>query len=131
MLSKRTSRSLAIAASALSVSTQAPAQELAPKEPVTLINAFEVPADQVETTIEGWRSARAFLETQPGYIETQLHRSIMPKARFQLVNVARWESADDYIAAIQKYRESGAAGALKGTVFHAALYVPIEQEDGS
>ncbi|XYK79200.1 MAG: antibiotic biosynthesis monooxygenase family protein [Labrenzia sp.] len=124
MLSRRTSRTLAIAASALSVSTQAPAQELSPKEPVTLINAFEVPADQVETTIEGWRSARAFLETQ-------LHRSIMPKARFQLVNVARWESADDYAAAIQKYRESGAAGALKGNVFHAALYVPIEQEDGS
>jgi heme-degrading monooxygenase HmoA len=131
MLSKRTSRTLAIAASALSVSAQVPAQELSPKEPVTLINAFEVPADQVETTIEGWRSARAFLETQPGYIETQLHRSIMPKARFQLVNVARWESADDYAAAIQKYRESGAGGALKGTVFHAALYVPIEQEDGS
>ena len=131
MLSKRTSRTLAIAASALSVSAHAPAQELSPKEPVTLINAFEVPADQVETTIEGWRSARAFLETQPGYIETQLHRSIMPKARFQLVNVARWESADDYAAAIQKYLDSGAAGALKGTVFHAALYVPIEQEGGS
>ncbi len=37
MLSKRTSRTLAIAASALSVSAHAPAQELSPKEPDTLI----------------------------------------------------------------------------------------------
>ena len=56
-------------------------------EPVILINAFEVPAAEAETFIAAWEKTRDYLETQPGYIDTALHRALTPDAEFQFVNV--------------------------------------------
>lgn len=98
--------------------------------PVTLINAFEVREDQLERTISFWEKARDFLATQPGYISTRLHQSLTPEARFQLVNVARWESPKDFQAAIEKMRAGGLGADMKDTVFHAALYRVIRTDEG-
>ncbi len=99
--------------------------------PVTLINAFEVPAGKLDAAITAWEAARDFLESQPGYIETTLHRTITPNAKFQLVNVAKWESAATFQAAIRKYHQSGSSTAFEGITYHPALYIPIKQENGS
>ncbi|WP_051644775.1 antibiotic biosynthesis monooxygenase family protein [Labrenzia sp. DG1229] len=72
--------------------TAAIAADLKTNDPVTLINVFEVPADQIDTTVEFWEKSRDFLRQQPGYISTRLHRALAPDARFQLINVAIWES---------------------------------------
>ena len=62
-------------------------------EPLTLINAFEVPADEADRFIAAWEKARDYLATQPGYVDTALHQAVGPEAEFQFVNIARWRSA--------------------------------------
>lgn len=67
--------------------------------PVTLINVFEVPAQQVDAFIARWRERAAVMSTQPGLVDTRLHRALSSQTRFQLVNVAHWDSAEAVQAA--------------------------------
>jgi len=91
-------------------------------EPLTLINAFEVPADEADRFIAAWEKARDYLATQPGYVDTALHQAVGPEAEFQFVNIARWRSAEDFAAAIGSpgFRESAAG--LAGYRPHPGLY---------
>ena len=61
-----------------------------PSEPLVLINAFEVAPDEDDEFIRGWERARDYLQTQPGYVDTALHRRVSPDADFRFVNVGRW-----------------------------------------
>jgi heme oxygenase (mycobilin-producing) len=67
--------------------------------PVTLINVFEIPAEQVDAFIEGWAERARIMTTRPGFRDTLLHRALSPEGRFQLVNVAHWDSAESTAAA--------------------------------
>lgn len=89
---------------------------------VILINAFEVPAEDAEKFIAAWEKTRDYLRTQPGYVDTALHQAVGPDAEFQFVNVARWRTAGDFMAAMQSpgFRESAAG--LSGYRPHPALY---------
>jgi heme-degrading monooxygenase HmoA len=91
-------------------------------EPVILINAFEVPGDQAGQFMAAWEKARDYLRSQPGYIDTTLHRALTPDADFQFVNVARWQTAAAFLAATQSqgFRES--AIGLVGYRTHPSLY---------
>jgi heme-degrading monooxygenase HmoA len=91
-------------------------------EAVTLINAFEVPAEDAEKFIAAWEKARDYLRTQPGYVDTALHQATRPDAEFQFVNIARWRTVDDFMVATQSpgFRESAAG--LAGYRPHPALY---------
>jgi hypothetical protein len=60
------------------------------REGVTLINPFEVPAEEDERFLAGWHDIRRSLSSQRGYLGTRLHRSDDADLRF--VNVARWSS---------------------------------------
>ena len=91
-------------------------------EPVILINAFEVPAAEAETFIAAWEKTRDYLETQPGYIDTALHRALTPDAEFQFVNVAQWQTPEEFRAAIQSPGFQQAATGLVGYRPHPALY---------
>jgi heme-degrading monooxygenase HmoA len=91
-------------------------------EPVILINAFEVPAAEEAEFIAAWEKTRDYLESQPGYIDTALHQAMTPGADFQFVNMARWRTAEDFLAAIQSAGFQQAAAGLSGYRPHAALY---------
>jgi heme-degrading monooxygenase HmoA len=67
---------------------------------VTLINPFEVQAGLEDEGRAYWDKAAAHLRQQPGYLWTRLHRAISPDARFLYVNVAQWESAAHFGAAV-------------------------------
>jgi heme oxygenase (mycobilin-producing) len=67
--------------------------------PVTLINVFEVPAGQVEEFITQWRVRAKVMAAAPGFRDARLHRAVSSQARFQLVNVAHWDSRADPDAA--------------------------------
>ena len=95
---------------------------------VVLINAFEVPQDQRDAVVAAWEDARDFLSTQPGYIETALHGAITPGARFELVNIARWESLEAFMDATQAMRASGVFKPPQGTVANPALYSVIRTD---
>jgi heme-degrading monooxygenase HmoA len=67
--------------------------------PVTLINVFEMPAEHADVFGDGWRERAALMSTKPGFLDTRLHRALSSQSRFQLVNVARWESREAFEAA--------------------------------
>jgi heme-degrading monooxygenase HmoA len=67
--------------------------------PVTLINVFEVPTEHVEVFIAQWRERAALMSTKPGFLDSRLHRALSSQTRFQLINVAHWESREAWQAA--------------------------------
>ena len=67
---------------------------------VILINPFDVPTGKARECLEFWGKAADYMRRQPGFISTRLHRAISPEARFRLINVAEWESAEAFSAAI-------------------------------
>ncbi|MDQ3859530.1 MAG: antibiotic biosynthesis monooxygenase [Actinomycetota bacterium] len=71
------------------------------REPLVLINAFEVPPDKDDEFIRGWEAARDYLQSQPGYVSTALHGALSPDADFRFVNVVRWQSREAFQAAVQ------------------------------
>jgi heme-degrading monooxygenase HmoA len=91
-------------------------------DPLTLINAFEVPSDQAEQFIAAWEKTRDYLSSQPGYVDTALHQAVSPSADFRFVNIGHWDSAEEFMAATQSpgFRESAAG--LAGYRPHPGLY---------
>lgn len=91
-------------------------------EPVVLINAFEVPADQAEQFIAAWEQTRDYLRSCPGLIETALHQALTPGPDFLFVNIARWQTAEAFGTALGSdgFRESAAG--LAGYRPHPGLY---------
>ena len=67
---------------------------------VTLINPFELPPGREEDAVAYWDRCADVLRRQPGFISARLHHAIMPGARFALVNVAEWESAEHFQTAV-------------------------------
>jgi heme-degrading monooxygenase HmoA len=65
---------------------------------VTLINAFEIDQGNREKAIEFWELAAEHMRRQPGFVSTRLHASVVPWARFQLINIAEWESVEHFEA---------------------------------
>lgn len=66
---------------------------------VTLINVFEVPTEHVDAFVAQWRERAALMSTKPGFLDSRLHRALSSQSRFQLVNVAHWESREAWQAA--------------------------------
>ena len=80
---------------------------------VVLINPFEVPSGVSDTDfLAGWERAAAYMSRQQGFVGTRLHRALRPDARFRFINVAEWESAADFQAAIatDEFRELARGG---------------------
>ena len=67
-----------------------------------LINPFEVPEDMDDGRfLEGWGRAADYMRTRPGFVGSRLHRAVSPNPRFRFVNVAEWESPQDFQAAVR------------------------------
>jgi len=96
-------------------------------QPVTLINVFEVPQGRLEETIRFWEAARDVLMRQPGYVSTRLHQAITPDARFQLINVAVWESTATFAAATARIAQEVRVPPPEGLRFTAALFREIRE----
>lgn len=67
---------------------------------VTLINVVEIPADQVDQFVIGWKQRAEIMSTLPGFRDYALHRALIANARYQLVNVAHWDSREAFEAAM-------------------------------
>lgn len=76
------------------------------KSTVVLINPFSVPKGREEEFIKMWNETAERMKNEPGFIETKLHRSLDPDARFQFINIAHWESQEAWQAAVSKVRIS-------------------------
>lgn len=69
---------------------------------VTLINPFEVPEGQEEQFLKEWTEAAEVIRQEPGFLSTRLHKSLNPQTKFRFINVAQWESAQHFQAAMSK-----------------------------
>jgi heme-degrading monooxygenase HmoA len=88
---------------------------------IVLINPFEVPEGQPdEAFLAGWQRAAEYMQAQPGFVNTRLHRALGPDARFRFINVAEWETADAFRAAVTSPEFRQLAGT--GPSGHPALY---------
>ena len=87
---------------------------------VVLINPFEVPQGVSDDDfLAGWQRAADYLRTQPGFVNTRLHRAMSSDARFRFVNVAEWESPAAFQAAVTS---EGFRQLTGGAMGNAALY---------
>ena len=67
--------------------------------PVTFLNIFEVPREDIAAFTAGWRERIALVDGAPGFRGAQLLEAVSEDARFQLVNVTRWDSLEAQQAA--------------------------------
>src|SRR5262245_28427921 len=99
-------------------------------EPVTLINVFEVPQDELDAFVDDWRTRAEFMSRQAGFRSFRLHRALSPDSKFQLVNVAEWESAEALQAAVShpdfQAGISHVAETFTGTA-HPGLFRVVEE----
>ena len=75
-------------------------------EPLVLINLFSMPAELVDDFVGGWEASIAAAKDAPGFRGTRLHRSVDPDSPYPVVNIARWESVEDWQAAFDTYFSS-------------------------
>lgn len=67
--------------------------------PVTLMNGFAVSPDRDEAFRELWTKTSTYFTARPGFISLRLHRAVAPEAQHRWVNVAVWQSEEDFRAA--------------------------------
>jgi heme-degrading monooxygenase HmoA len=103
-------------------------------EPITLINVFEIRQDDVEAFLRDWQERAEFLGRQPGFRSLRLHRALSPDARFQLVNVAEWDSAEALQAATsQDFFQQSAQRSMHefAVAAHPATYRVVLEATGA
>lgn len=100
------------------------------EKPVVLINTFTVPAGKTEEAVAAWEVARDFLREQDGYISTRLHMALGADARYQLINIAKWESPEQFRSAVSAMRAAGVLRgvAVAGVVGDPNLYTVIRRD---
>lgn len=93
---------------------------------VILLNPFDVPAGKEQEALALWERAAAVMRKSPGFITTRLHRAISPNVRFQLINMAEWESVEHFVAAIEtdEFKEA-TAGSMESFPHFPGLYEVI------
>ena len=66
---------------------------------VVLVNCFKVPAGREEEFFAMWEQVNSYMRRKPGYLAHKLHRSLAPDAPYRFINVAQWQSIEDFNAA--------------------------------
>lgn len=105
-------------------------------EPLVLINLFSMPADMVDRFVDNWEANISRASGAPGFRGTRLHRAIDLDAEFPIVNIARWDSVEEWQATVSEHFSSPGAsqgttqgasqGAGRGPVSaHPALYTVV------
>jgi quinol monooxygenase YgiN len=97
--------------------------------PMTLINLFTVSPEQEEGFVARFTATAEALKGLPGFLGTDLHKNAgVGDQSYRFVNIAKWESADHWRAALPTIiagaRSLGGEG---GVIPTAALYESIFQ----
>ncbi|MCP9989120.1 antibiotic biosynthesis monooxygenase [Streptomyces sudanensis] len=66
---------------------------------ITLINAFELPAERIDEWLPHRLDQAELMSKAPGFRDSRLHRAVAPDTRFQLVDIAHWDSPEAWHAA--------------------------------
>lgn len=83
------------------------------EDDVTFINVFEIAREDLEGFKAGWTRLAGIMASAPGFRGARLHEAISGDTRFQLVNVAHWESE-------QAWRDAAANPEMRAAVTEIA-----------
>lgn len=61
-------------------------------DPITLINAFSLPAEESERFVDRWKDNARAMASQPGFVGAKLFTALNPGAELLHINVTEWES---------------------------------------
>lgn len=110
-------------------------------EPVTVINLITMPTDTADAFVEAWQATTAPLRNAPGFRGTRLLRALSPDEPYQVVNVAQWDSIEQWRVALsavqpdeEQRRQSEAAGIKPEHFFYRVVSVtpdPLEPSAGA
>lgn len=99
-------------------------------EPVTVINLITMPAAAADAFVEAWPTNSASISNAPGFRGTSLMRALSPDDPYQVVNVAQWDSIEqwrDALSAVQpdeeRRRQAEAAGIKPQHFFYRVVSV--------
>lgn len=100
---------------------------------VIMINVIEIPADQIDEFLAGWKKRAHIMSTLPGFRNYRLHQAVFADSRFQLVNVACWNSLAAVAAAMSnpEFQANRQAVELRGDLDikpYAALYTVVASD---
>ncbi|MBC8067796.1 MAG: antibiotic biosynthesis monooxygenase [Deltaproteobacteria bacterium] len=56
----------------------------------------EIEEAREEEYLAMWQKAADEMAKQPGFVRTNMYRTVLPNAEFRLVNVAEWKSMADW-----------------------------------
>jgi heme-degrading monooxygenase HmoA len=80
---------------------------------VTFMNIFEIDPATVDGFAAGWSDRARLMSSAPGFRDVRLHRAVSSAARFQLVNIAHWDSVAVWRAATQNSAMTAATGVAR------------------
>ncbi|WP_197694562.1 antibiotic biosynthesis monooxygenase [Mycobacterium sp. 852002-51971_SCH5477799-a] len=95
--------------------------------PITFINVFDIPEDEIDTFIAQWEHRSRLTTSAEGFISAELHRATGSTTEFQLINVSKWRSRADFKAPTQapEFRaelDAYAAGSASSFTPHRGIY---------
>lgn len=61
---------------------------------ITFVNAFELPRERIDEFLPHWRGRAELMSDASGFRDNRLHRAVDSDTRFQLVNIAHWDSPE-------------------------------------
>lgn len=67
--------------------------------PVTLMNQFQVPVGRDDAFVALWTGTSHYFRAQPGFRSLRLHRALLDDTSYRFVNVANWDSIEQFRAA--------------------------------
>ncbi|MDR2981384.1 MAG: antibiotic biosynthesis monooxygenase [Puniceicoccales bacterium] len=70
-----------------------------PEAPVVFINLMGIVPEDIDQFVADWNERAKIMGQVPGYITATLYRSLLSGARYQLINIAQWQSYDAWVAA--------------------------------
>ena len=99
-------------------------------EPVTVINLVAMPADAADAFVAGWQATTGPLRDAPGFRGTRLMRALSPDDPYQVVNVAQWDSIEQWQTALsavqpdeEQRRQAEASGIKPQHFFYRVVSV--------
>ena len=96
-------------------------------EPLVLINLFSMPPEMVDGFVDNWAANIERAKGAKGFRGTRLHRAIDPDATYPIVNIARWDSVEDWQATVSRHFSAPSPIADRTGIpnAHPALYTVV------
>ena len=88
----------------------------------TAIVSYKVKEEDIETFLDSWDRANAFLKKQSGHVSSTLRGAVSANPPFRFVNVAKWKSAEAFRKATHSSGYQEASGGLRAFPVRASVY---------